>query len=112
MTRFTVIIQCFRTDGGIVVGGEDMDGLDDNVGHWLVRVTSAAKMPTLTSSAFPPLIVLITIFVLSTPILPRILHRHLRTKPIPPRKLLLLNLSPCFHLCNLFRTAATAKSHS
>ena len=38
MTRFTVIIQCFRTDGGIVVGGEDVvDGLDDNVGHWLVR---------------------------------------------------------------------------
>ena len=37
MTRFTVTIQCFRTDGGIVVGGEDMDGLDDNVGHWLVK---------------------------------------------------------------------------
>ena len=37
MTRFTVTIQCFRTDGGIVVGGEDVDGLDDNVGHWLVK---------------------------------------------------------------------------
>ena len=37
MTRFTVTIQCFRTDGGIVVEGEDMDALDDNVGHWLVK---------------------------------------------------------------------------
>ena len=37
MTRFTVTIQCFRTDGGIVVGGEDVDGLDDTVGHWLAK---------------------------------------------------------------------------
>ena len=47
MTRFTVTIQCFRTDGGIVVGGEDVDGLDDNVGHWLVKGEGAGKLDEL-----------------------------------------------------------------
>jgi len=27
----------FQADGGIGVGGEDVDGLDDNVGHRLVK---------------------------------------------------------------------------
>jgi len=44
MTRFTVTIECFRTDGGIVVGGEDVDGLDDNVGYWLVKGGGAVKL--------------------------------------------------------------------
>ena len=50
MTRFTVTIQCFRTDGGIVVEGEDMDGLDDKLLlSWLLDgLDNKISLPILT----------------------------------------------------------------